>query len=319
MRRISGHLAAAVFLIVLHHDITVLALQPDEALELSSQTGKPLLALGTSVTCPPCQALQYHLRSEPSLRALLEKYVVINMDSSSPEFQSFVRRFPAQVRGVPMVYVVRPDGAMLYGRSGGLSPEGIQNLLSFGLEESGEALDSDHQQRFSAMLAISQRYQQEGELLKAIQVISSVAQHRGYAAAVRRARVLRDSLTESLRRRLATYDEKLMDSESMHGAAYRLAEMYVGLSKVPRLRESVATRLVHHEQQKSTRSAILQGVELVRARYFEQRELRKRALSSYERIIRIDKASPTAQHASQKIAILADKQRQKLAIRDRRP
>ena len=318
MRRFSGCLAAAVFFIGLHHDITAFALEPDEALELSSQTGKPLLALGTSETCPPCRALKYHLQFEPSLRALLEKYVVINMDSSRPEFQSFKRRFPAEVRGVPMVYVIRPDGAMLYGRSGGMPPEGIQNLLNFGLDESGDPLDSGQQQRFSAMIATSRRYQQEGELLKALQVISAVARHRGYAASVRRAQVLHDSLTDSLRNRLANFDQKLMDSESMHGAAYRLAELYVGLKEEPQLQESAAAKLIHHEQQESTRLAIMQGKELVRARYFEQRELCKQALSSYERIIQIDKASPTAQHATKKIAILAEKQRQKLAVRTRR-
>jgi hypothetical protein len=247
----------------------------------------------------------------------MEKYVVIDIDSSTPEFQSFVRRFPAEVRGVPMVYLIRPDGAMLYGRSGGLPPKGIQNLLNFGLEESGEALDSDQQQRFSTAIATSERYQQEGELLKAMQVISPVAQHSGYAASVSRARLLRYSLTDSLRHRLAAFDEKLTDSESMHGAAYRLAEMYIGLSEVPQLRESAGEKLVHYEQQESTRLAIRQGKELVRARYFEQRELCKQALSSYERIIQIDKNSPTAHHASQKIAILADRQRQKLAISDR--
>ena len=316
MRRFSGHLAVAFFLIVFYRDISLFALQPGEALELSSRTGKPLLALGTNVTCPPCQALKHHLRSEPSLRGLLEGYVVVNMDSNSPEFHSFVRRFPAEVRGLPMVYVIRPDGAMLYGRAGGIPPQELQNLLRFGLEESGEALDSKRQQRLSAALAASHRYQQEGELLKALQVISAVMPQRGYAASVRRARVLRQTLTDSLRRRLAAFDEKLIDSASMHGAAFRLAEMYIGLSVVPQLRESAGAKLIRFEQQESTRLAILQGKELVRARYFEQRELCERALSSYERIIQIDKSSPTARHASQKIAILTDKQRQKLATRD---
>jgi hypothetical protein len=104
----------------------------------------------------------------------------------------------------------------------------------------------------------------------------------------------------------------------MYGAAYRLAELYIALSDVPPLRELAGDMLVHYEQQESTRRAILQGKELVRARYFEEREMCKQALSSYERIVQIDAASPTAHHATHKIAVLRDKQRGKLARHDQR-
>ncbi len=318
MRRFSSHFAAAFFLIAFHFDTPAFALHPEEAFALSRQTGKPLLALGTSATCPPCHALKHHLRNEPSIQPLLTKYIVINMDSSTPEFRSFVRRFPAEVRGVPMVYVIRPDGVMLYGKSGGMRPEGLEKLLSFGLEESGEPLSSEQQERFSAVIAESERYQRDGDLLKAMQAISGVAEHPGYAASVTLARVLRDTLLDSLTRRLAVFDKNLVDSERMHGAAYRLAELYIALRDVPQLREPAGAMLVHYEKQEATRLAILQGKELVRARYFEQRELCRQALSSYERIIQIDAASPTAQHANQKIAIIKDKQREKIVRNDHR-
>ena len=293
---------------------TCLALHPSEAETLSLQTGKPLLALATRDTCPPCQALKHHLAADANVRALAEKYVVLYMDKESAEFETFLANHPAEYAGVPMVFILRPDGASLYGQSGGMTADGLKDLLKFGLDQSGEQLSSGQQIQFAENLNDSNRHLQQGELLAALRMTDAGAIENCFADIAVKTRAMRTSVLDEIASRLSKLDSRMVGNESMYGAAFRLAEFHAGLSDGPH-RETAKAMLKHYVSQPSTRLAVAQGVELVKARELERRGSFDDAVVSYDRIISLDKSTPTADHAVQKLSIIRARIRKELASR----
>lgn len=298
----------------------VFGAQPDEALRLAAETGRPLLATVTSPACPPCKVLKHNLATNRSVRSLAERYIVLDMAPHSPEFQAFLQKYPVEFRGVPMVFLIRPDGTSLYGRSGGMLSETLRGLLQFGLDESGTPLTSEQQQLFAELLASAELHLRQGDLLEALRETTIVSEQPCLASSVLRSRNLRNSILAAVDDRLAKLDQRLVNGEALHGAAFRLVELYAGLADVTGLRDvSVRERakamLLHYQHQDSTRLAVAQGAHLVRAREHERRRTMDQAIASYHRIIALDEASPTAEHAVQRLAWLKARQRRELASR----
>lgn len=298
----------------------VFGAQPDESLALAAETGRPLLATVTSPSCPPCQVLKYNLANDGSIQPIAEQYIVLNLDSRSQEFQAFRQKYPVEFRGVPMVFLIRPDGVKLYGQSGGLLPETLRDLLQFGLDASGAPLTSEQQQMFTESLAAAELHLRHGDLLKALRKTTFVFEQPCFASSVLRSRDVRNSILDAMHDRLAKLDERLVNGETMHGAAFRLVELYAGMGDVSGLRngstrERAKAMLLHYQQQDLTRLAVAQGVELVRAREHERRRTMDRAIASYNRIIALDEASPTAVHAVQRLTWIKARQRGEIASR----
>ena len=293
---------------------TALALQPAEAESLAAQSGRPLLAVVTSDTCPPCQALKHLLASDAAVRELTEKYVVLNLDNQSTDFQAFLAQHPADYQGVPMVFVLRPDGAMLYGQSGGMTAHGLSDLLKFGLQESGRSLSSEEQARFVNNFNKSNQLLQQGELLAALQMTDAGQIEHCFAKIVLRTRTVRTLLLDEIANRMSRLDARMLSPETMHGAAFRLAEFQAKLSDGPH-RETANAMLAHYTAQPSTRMAVAQGVQLVEARELERFGSFDAALARYERIITLDETTPTADHALQKLPIIKARIRKATASR----
>lgn len=290
------------------------ALQPEQAKAISAQSGRPLLALATRETCPPCQALKHHLASDESVRQLADKYVVLYMDKESSEFQTFLSQHPAEYQGVPMVFVLRPDGASLYGQSGGMTADALKELLQFGLSESGKALTSEQQVKLADNFNASNRYLQQGELLAALRMTNDGAIENCFAEIAVKSTAMRTSVLDEIANRLSKLDGRMLGSETMHGAAFRLAEFRDGLHDGPH-RETAAAILTHYTNQKSTRMAVAQGLELVEARKLERVGSFNDALARYRQILSLDESTPTADHALQKIPIIKARIRRATASR----
>ena len=298
----------------------VFGAQPHTALSLAAETGRPLLAMVTSPTCPPCRDLKHNLANDQSIRRLVEQYVVLDMDPQSAELETFLQKYPVEFRGVPTLFLIRPDGVSLYGRSGGMLPETLRDLLQFGLDESGAPLTSSQKRLIDESMVDAELHLRDGDLIEALRKTTVGCEKPCFASSALRARELQDVILDAIHDRLAKLDQRLLKRETMYGAAFRLVELYAGLSDISGLknvspRERAKAMLMYYEGQDVTRLAVAQGVELVRARDHERRKAMDRAVASYNQIIAIDEASPTAVHAVQRLAWLKARQRREVASR----
>ncbi|MCA9263869.1 MAG: thioredoxin family protein [Planctomycetales bacterium] len=284
-----------------------------DALAASQETGRPLLAIASSPTCPPCLALKHTMATSSLVQVELQRYVLLQMDSASSEFTHFRQQFPADYQGVPMVYVIRADGTMLYGRSGGMAEQTLQRLLSAATQRSGSPLSDGQRQHVERSMQAARREVQSGQILSALQRVDSVARIPSYARSVNEARRLQQQLTMSVRNELQVLDEQIEQPDLTHSAAFQLARFYVRSKDLPEVREDAGRLLVKYERHTPTRVAVLQGKELVRAHFEEQRDACQQAITRYRRIVELDAASPTAKHAERRISELIEKQRRKQA------
>ena len=85
-------------------------------------------------------ALKKRLKSDASLRPILAQYVPLELKSNEPEWSAWERKFPSEGNAIPIVYIVRADGQVLYGKSG--SPDELGKFLVAYRKQAGAALSA---------------------------------------------------------------------------------------------------------------------------------------------------------------------------------
>ena len=284
-----------------------------EALRTIRKTGKPLLAVASSPTCGPCLALKSIIHSDEHIKRALSDYVYLEMDSKSAEFAEFRARFPGSYVGVPMVYVVRADGEVMYGQSGGMPADQLKLLLQHGLNNSGRVLTATELQSIESAYDRGRQMAENGNLAGSLSLMSKIANLDSFAEIVTEAQSTEEELKALIARWTEELDSSIGSGKSVHANAYRLAELYVELPESAAiLRANVKYALDHYEEQDRTRNAIRQNKRLVRARFEEGRQMCDAAAASYQYVISLGATSPAGEFAKERLQVVA--QRQELKV-----
>jgi len=324
-RLVSGVIGSVFFLQLFCSN--VLADRIDDAIALSQATNRPLLAVGGADFCGPCRKLHKTIATDPQLQPLLENCVVLEMDSQTQEFQNFVNRFPADASMIPMVYVVLPDGHPIYAQSGGMDGTKLAGLLR-------NAIDSSTPQNNNTMLASASEevsggvdleemlqsarvHAQGGKLIDALEIVSPIAAMQGQSPQIAKARAYQTRLESVISQWMTDLAFQLERSESVHGAAYRLAELYVRTPDHPQLRNQARDLLQRFETETVTRVPVKQAKYLLKARYFEDNGDTRNALAQYEAVVTIDKSSPAGEFANRRLASLQDRVAAEMTVQSR--
>ena len=283
---------------------SAIALTPADALQTSVETGRPILAMATSDNCVPCQKLKHNVYNAGELREQLGKCIVLEIDSKSDAYQQFSSQFPIATNGVPVVYFIRPDGGMTYGQSGTLTVRELQVQLTDILNQVGVTLSDDQALLARESIEKAKKFLNRNEAATALRFCDELTQLNSLAAPVREAFGVRASAVDALRHRLELIETRIAIPKSAHGAAHRLAEVYAEAETVPDLRDRAGEMLLRFHKNESTKAAVKQGMELVKARLLERRSDQQAAIEAYERMIELDEESPTSDHARKKIQLL---------------
>ncbi len=312
-RFVNSLALAALASSLLSASVAAQGMTPAEALETVRKTGRPLLAIASSPTCGPCLALKSIIHSNEELQPLLSKFVYLEMDNRSAEFEEFRSRFPGDYSGVPMVYMVRADGAVMYGQSGGMGESQLKILLDQGVRSSGDVLTPSGLKKVELAYQRAREQAEAGKLATALAVMHRIAELDSFAEVVLQAQTTRAELEQLISDWLLQLDARIAAGEAVHANAYRLAELYVNLpDSAPVLRSNTKRLLQHYESLDSTRTAVLQNKRLVRARLEERREMCDAALASYELVIQLEPSSPAAEFAKERSQVVAAKQKRKV-------
>ena len=286
----------------------------DAAFQQSQQLGRPILALGVGPHCGPCQELKRRLREEPSIAESLNQFVVLEMDSQTGTFRTFVQAHPDGYGGtVPMVYLFGPDQQLQYAQPGLMPTQRLTGMLSRALELSGPPLEREQLATVTRVLYDVRSDAREGRITTALQKVRPVSSRAGSARVLHVARAYEQQLVSECQRWTSELDQALMTNDRIHASAYRLAQMYVQLREFPDVQSQCGELLTKYQRLPSTSNAILQAKHLVRARVAEQRTLCDEAMNSYQRIIAIDHASPIAKYASNRLPQIENLRSQKVA------
>jgi hypothetical protein len=275
-----------------------------DAMSKSQKTGRPLLALVTSPTCVPCQRLKQVLATDRGVQQELQAFVMLEMEYSGAEFSGFRGQFPLEVPGVPMMYIVRADGTLMYGRFGAMSGSELTSVLGSQRVRAGRALTDQQCAVVEARYHRAVQLLQDGDVYQALRLLEPITRISSHATSVRQSRELHERVVVALDRWLTQLDSQLAQQQLAHKAAYQVAHMYVHTQSAPAVRKRAGEMLVKYERREGTRVAIRQGKELVRARLQEQHQQLVEAAETYARIVSLDQTSPTAIHAARKLEAL---------------
>ena len=296
----------------------------DDAIALSKSTNRPLLAIGGAEFCGPCRKLHKTIETDQQLQPILEDCVVLEMDSQTQEFRDFVQRFPADASMIPMVYVVLPSGNPIYAQSGGMTGSQLAGLLSEAVSYSRPAVQpkallasaelSIPAAEIASVLQSAREQAQVGNLVQALHLVSPIADMDGDSELVVKARGYEAKLNNVISNWMSELGTQMENNESIHGAAYRIAELYVELPDHPVLQEQARKLLIRFGRRESTRVAVQQAKYLLKARYFEDKEDVRNAMENYSAAVGLDSLSPAASFAENRLSHLQEKQAAKMTV-----
>lgn len=301
----------------------------DDAVALSRSTNRPLLAIGSAEFCGPCRKLHQTIETDPQLRPILENCVLLEMDSQTQEFRDFVNRFPADASLIPMVWVVLPNGTPIYAQSGGMTGTQLAGLLDQAIGYSGPRVQPGKTMLASAevpvpanndldtILKSARNHAQNGNLIDAIQLVSPIAAMSGSSEQLVKARTYEARLESVISNWMSELGNQLDKNESVHGAAYRIAELYVELTDHPTLRNEANELLVRFETKPSTAVAVQQAKFLLKARFFEDKEDSRTAAANYTAVVSLDSKTPAAEFASHRLDELQERHAVKMTAQTR--
>ncbi len=283
----------------------------DDALASATREQRPLLVLGSSPWCDPCQRLHATIAADPTIQRLLRHCEFVPLDAQSQEFSAFAARFPVDARRIPMIYVVLPDGSLLYGQSGLLEGEQLAMLLNEAMRRArpvvpAAPVNSPTLATGEQVLATAREYARRGELLRALKTVAPLADRKDDTEQAAKARGYRQRLVVAVQQWLQDLDNQITSGNSIHGAVYRVADIHLASRQCRQIHATTHNLLRRYQSQPRTALAVRQAKALLRARYFERQELPERAVSEFERVVTLDPASPAAEFARHRMGAMRD-------------
>ena len=288
----------------------------DEALRKARDLGRPILALATSDHCAPCQKMKQTLRGK-GMQKVLRNCVVLSMDSKSPEFQDWASRFPADTSMVPMVYVILPDGTQMYSQGGMLGKDVISSLLTEAISYASATRQSSEVALYRRQLDAAKQKSRKRKLITAINLTAKIAQRPGDYPVLQESREYHEKLLEAARQWLQDLDHQMLSEETAHGAAFRIAQIFVELKDYSDIHGMARQLLITYDQKEETRAAVAQAKHLLKARYRQSDKNCKKAIESYQTVVDLDPDSTSGRFAAKQLKVLRRKLAQKLTALDR--
>lgn len=272
-----------------------------------------VLVLGVSESCGPCQLFKRSLRTDPSYEALLDRVAVLELAAEGTNFNRFVARYPQGFEGmVPMVYLLDRQGTLLFVRSGAPSLEELSGLIRTHMPPAASPLtqplvrDSIPPAEAQRVISSAGRATTLKELVESLQGLQRVLKGADEPAGVHAmAFAAVPILKERMEGQLHGLESSLLAGTEIHHAAFRLTELFLQLGDYPDLRGETRRLLIKFRDDPSTRSAVLQSMDVVRGRIAEHREDRGRAMTSYRSVLARDARSPLGEFAQRRLLELA--------------
>lgn len=282
----------------------------EQAMALSKATGRPILAMAGSKTCAPCQALLERLKTDRSIAPLVTQFVPLKIDTEEADWQEWASKYRPEGNGIPILFVVRADGEMLYGKSGSKTGNELPVFLNEHLKTSGRIFSDEQLAAIKSAVEESNKALADGDAWTAVKRIEGLkklgtpGKFGSYAAAAQEADALYAQLVEQGRAALVAAQEQLAGNDKFAGVLAVLTANRVFGNLVELKKDLVsAEREIGKDQ--SLKEIVKQAEALDRAlAQAGNKTTRKNAPAAFELVMTRFPGTPAAELAKTKLAEL---------------
>jgi len=229
-------------------------------------------------------ALKKRLATDASLRPLLAQYVPLDLDTKSPEWQTWARRFRTEGGGIPIIYIVRADGKMLYGKSGSLEGAELPRFLALWRKQTGAALSPKQASELATSLKKARKDYEDGDRAAAVREIAKFPRTVSYAEVMLQAKELAIKVAEEALSELQKAEEQLASStDAFQGAltVARIQRVYRPMSEILK-----AARKIRAKNLREKKDLFSQAEQLDSAMKLEEANSLDKALRGYQLVVK---------------------------------
>jgi hypothetical protein len=205
------------------------------------------------------------LNTDRSIAHLVAQFVPLKIDTGTNDWGSWAQKYPHEGNGIPIVYVVRADGELLFGRTGALRGPELGAMMTIALQRAGRVLteqqiavveeaankaqqavgDGDHSQAVQALLAVRK--------------VGTIGQLGSNAAAALKCDELVGELTELGKTVLTDMDQAFGSGELDLNLALSYLEAKRTYQPLPTLKTELATLSRKYERRPDVRDLLRQA------------------------------------------------------------
>lgn len=249
-------------------------------------------------------ALKKRLSTDTSLRPLLAQYVPLEIDTTAAEWGAWSGKFKHEGDGIPIVYVVRADGEVLYAKSGSIEGAELPKFLVQLRKQAGTVLSPKQLKDLTAALEKAKKSHDAGDQATAMRELGKFSQSTSYAGVVAEAKELAAKLLEEAKAELQKAEQQVSSSdEDLLGAIalLRVQRTYAPFKDVVKSAGQLRTKL-----QREKKTVMAQAEALDAAAKFEETKALDRAQKAYQLVAQRFPDTPAAKYAQDRLEKLAD-------------
>ena len=263
------------------------SLTVDEAIELSTRSGRPIFAVAGSNTCGPCRALFNRLDTDRSIQPLMAQFVSLKVDIHGEAWSKWSSNYPPSGNLIPLIYIVRADGEQIFGNSGSITGPALPALLTQQLALAG-TIYSDEQ--LAQLADVTERARQALEkddpsaaigLLDAVRELGTPGNLGSFAAASRGADALFNQLVQQGKADLALAQEKIAEEETAFEGVLLLFRTEQEYGTLPELNAALDTAVREVRRNESMKTVAKQVDVFNQARQFAKSSRTKARAESW--------------------------------------
>lgn len=227
------------------------------------------------------------------------------------EWFTWSRKFPHEGNAIPIVYVVRADGAKLYAKSGPLAGDALPQLLLATMQQSGRAFSDAETALLESSVKDAKSALADADNAAAAMAIGKLArlgtlgELKSYAELSLEADALTKKLIEDAKKDIAGASAKLQDPETAFDGMLTLVAAETAYTAFADLRVLVGSQLREARKTAELKELAAQAESLQRARQYAKSDLdavRRKAEGAYDVVIKKYAGSRAASLARAELA-----------------
>jgi hypothetical protein len=259
-------------------------------------------------------ALLQRLNTDKSLSAFAGQFVPVKViTDGNPEWGTLSRKYPTEGNGIPILYVIRADGELLYGKTGSLPGEALPQMLLATLQQSGRSYNDADAAVLAASVEQAKAALAENDQFKAAKALAPLArlgtpgELQSHAESAKEADSLVKQVADTAQASIAEAKEKLADPDSAFDAALTLVQAEAAYATFPNVKADLTVALRDAKKNKALDAALKSAEALQRARIFaasDNAAVKKKAPSAYELVITKFPGTPADKLAREELAVI---------------